>query len=250
MAEPHALLPLSMPKLSLGRFGSAAQDDIDETLSVLREMQRDVDTHARIRAYRPVPTVAFSRRESLMPEFAAAAAAARDLGFDPVIRLAGGRAVAYDETCLIVDLMAPVELYNNHIAAFDASSGCLRDVLGDLGVDARVGPVVGEYCAGDHSVNARGVVKIVGIAQRASRRARLITACIVLDAPERLRPVVNAVYSAMTLEWLPATLGSVRDEGVPGTLDEITHALVTGLQQQHSNWAFPQSTQIPGTVID
>ena len=250
MTEPHALLPVQVPKLSLGRIGTAAQDDIDETQRVLREMQQDVNAPARIRAYRPVPTVAFSRRESLMPEFTAAAAAARDLGFDPVIRLAGGRAVAYDQTCLIVDLMAPVELYTNHIAAFDASAGCFRDVLGDLGVDARVGPVVGEYCSGDHSVNARGAVKIVGIAQRASRRARLITACVVLDAPERLRPVVTAVYAAMTLNWAPATLGSVRDEGVPGTLDEIVHALVTGLQQEHSDWAFPQVAQIPGTVID
>ena len=250
MTEPHALVPVHAPKLALGRIGSAAQDDIDETLHVLREMQQDVNAPARIRAYRPAPTVAFSRRESLMPEFTAAAAAARDLGFDPVIRLAGGRAVAYDETCLIVDLIAPVELYNNHIAAFDTSAGCVRDVLRDLGVDARVGPVVGEYCAGDHSVNARGAVKVVGIAQRVSRRVRLITACIVLDAPERLRPVVTAVYAAMTLDWVPATLGSVRDEGVPGTPDEIAHALVVGLQQEHSAWAVPQVAQTPGTAID
>jgi lipoate-protein ligase A len=177
-----------------------------------------------------------------MPEFAAASAAARRLGFDPVIRLAGGRAVAYDQTCLIIDLMAPLSLFSNHIAAFDAGAICFRDVLGDLGLDARVGPVVGEYCAGDHSVNARGQVKIVGIAQRAMRRARLLTACIVLETPDRLRPVVDAVYGAMNLEWSPASLGSVRDEGAQGTLDEMVHELVTGLQQRHSAWALPQTT--------
>ncbi len=236
-----------IPKLSLGRVGSTAQDDIDESLRVLREMQQDVNAHARIRAYRPIPTVAFSRRESLMPEFAAASAAARRFGFDPVIRLAGGRAVAYDQTCLIIDLMAPLEFYGNHIAAFEVGADCFRDVLGDLGLDARVGPVVGEYCAGDHSVNARGRVKVVGIAQRAMRRARLLTACIVLDKPEGLRPVVDAVYGAMNLEWSPASLGSLRDEGVRGTLDEIVNELVTGLQQRHSAWARPQASQIVET---
>ena len=241
-ATPHS--PTRVPKLSLGRVGSTAQDDIDESLRLLRNMQEDEHPHARIRAYRPVPTVAFSRRESLMPEFAAASAAARRLGFDPVIRLAGGRAVAYDQTCLIVDLMAPLELFGNHLAAFDAGALCFQDVLRDLGLDARVGPVAGEYCAGEHSVNARGQVKVVGIAQRAMRRARLLTACIVLEEPDRLRPVVDAVYGAMMLEWSPETLGSVRDEGARGTLDDIVHELVTGLQYRHTAWALPQKSSI------
>ncbi|WP_422386466.1 lipoyl protein ligase domain-containing protein [Cryobacterium ruanii] len=241
-------LPIRTPELSLGRVGTTAQDDIDESLRLLREMQEDVNAHARIRAYRPVPTVAFSRRESLMPEFAAASVAARGLGFDPVIRLAGGRAVAYDQTCLVIDLMAPLALYNNHIAAFDAGATCFRDVLRDLGLDARVGPVAGEYCAGDHSVNARGQVKIVGIAQRAMRRSRLITACIVLETPGRLRPVVDAVYSAMKLDWSRESLGSVRDEGVQGSLDEMVHELVTGLQQRHAAWALPQTASIQGVL--
>lgn len=244
MSEAEPQSPTRIPKLSLGRVGTTAQDDIDESLRLLRGMQEDGNGHSQIRAYRPVPTVAFSRRESLMPEFAAASAAARRLGFDPVIRLAGGRAVAYDQSCLIIDLMAPLELYSNHLTAFDAGALCFRDALRDMGLDARIGPVVGEYCAGDHSVNARGQVKIVGIAQRAMRRARLLTACIVLETPDRLRPVVDAVYGEMMLEWSPASLGSVRDEGAQGTLDEIVHQLVTGLQHRHSAWAFPQATSI------
>ena len=244
MSEAKPQSPTRTPQLSLGGVGATAQDDIDESLRLLRKIQEEANPHAWIRAYRPVPTVAFSRRESLMPEFAAASAAARELGFDPVIRLAGGRAVAYDQTCLIIDLMAPLELYSNPIAAFDAGALCFRDTLRDLGLDARVGPVAGEYCAGDHSVNARGQVKVVGIAQRAMRRARLLTACITLDTPDRLRPVVDAVYGAMMLEWSPASLGSVRDEGAQGTLDEIVHELVTGLQHRHSAWAHPQKTPV------
>lgn len=235
-------LPARTPQLCLGRAGTTAQDDIDESLRLLREMQEDVNANALIRAYRPLPTVAFSRLESLMPEFAAASTASRRLGFDPVIRLAGGRAVAYDQTCLVIDLMAPLSLFSNHIAAFDAGAACFRDALQDLGVDARVGQVAGEYCAGNHSVNARGRVKIVGIAQRTMRRARLLTACLVLESPERLRPVVDAVYGAMNLEWSPDSLGSLRDEGVQESLDEMVLELATGLQNRHSAWAVPQGT--------
>ena len=80
MTEAKQQLPTGIPKLSLGRVGTTAQDDIDESLRLLRHMQEDGSAHARIRAYRPVPTVAFSRRESLMPEFAAASAAAHTAG--------------------------------------------------------------------------------------------------------------------------------------------------------------------------
>ena len=238
--EPNCLLPDVGPKLLLGRVGAVAQDDIDESLRLLRLMQEDAHPEPLVRAYRPVPTVAFSRRESLMPEFAAASAAARGLGFDPVIRLAGGRAVAYDQTCLVIDLIAPLDLYSDPLAAFDTGAACFRDLLRDLGIDARIGAVSGEYCAGNHSVNARGQVKIVGIAQRTMRRARLLTATIVLESPERLSPVIDAVYRAMKLEWSPASLGSLRDEGVHLSLEGMAEELATGLQRRHAGWSRPQ----------
>ena len=175
-----------------------------------------------------------------MPEFAAASAAARGLGFDPVIRLAGGRAVAYDQTCLVIDLIAPLDLYSDPLAAFDTGAACFRDLLRDLGIDARIGAVSGEYCAGNHSVNARGQVKIVGIAQRTMRRARLLTATIVLESPERLSPVIDAVYRAMKLEWSPTSLGSLRDEGVHLSLEGMAEELATGLQRRHAGWSRPQ----------
>lgn len=180
-----------------------------------------------------------------MPRFAEAAAAARSFGFDPVIRLGGGRAVAYDQSCLVVDLIAPPTFFDGHLAAFDAAAACFRSALSDLGVDARIGPVPNEYCLGDHSVNARGEVKLVGIAQRVMRGARLLTASLVMESPGRLRPVVSAVYDAMKLEWAPSTLGSLRDEGVIGSLEEIERDLSVLLQQRYLGWATPQSARSP-----
>src|SRR5215217_9599093 len=60
-----------------------------------------------IRLYRPAPTLAFGRLDALRPGFAAAAAAAREHGFEPVVRAPGGHAVAYHEGCIVVDEIIP-----------------------------------------------------------------------------------------------------------------------------------------------
>jgi len=216
-----------------------AQGDIDRTFALMRSLQDAPGARALLRVYRPLPTVAFSRRESLMPTFEAAAAAARSHGFAPVIRLAGGRAVAYDEDCLVIDLLTPSEQRFANEAVFDVAAASIRSVLMDLGVDARVGEVPGEYCAGAHSINARGQVKLVGIAQRVTRGARLVTASIVLGHAERLRAVVDDVYAAMGLEWNPATFGTLAGEGVRASPHELEAAITRGLAETHTEWATP-----------
>ncbi len=236
----HAAYPRSSEAtIVLGKVGVSAQDEIDETLHLLRATQDSPEPHAVIRAYRPNPTVAFSRRESLLPNFPAASAAAQRFGFDPVIRLAGGRAVAYDDTCLVIDLISPLDVFPDPLAAFDATAASFRGLFRDLLIDARIGPVNGEYCAGAHSINARGEVKIVGIAQRTMRRARLLTAAIVMEEPQRLVPVIDAVYGAMKLDWSPTSLGSLRGEGVQLSRDDIVSHVVSGLAGHHSSWFRP-----------
>ncbi len=220
-----------------------AHSDIDFTFALLREMQSDPDAQPLLRVYRPRPTVAFSRRESLMPTFAAASDAALAHGSTPVIRLAGGRAVAYDDDCLVIDLLTPSTEAERFATqeVFDVAAACIRSVLVDLGVDARVGEVPGEYCAGAHSVNARGRVKLVGIAQRVTRGARLVTASLVLGHAERLRNVVDDVYSAMGLEWDPATFGTLADEGVRLSPAELESAITTALASRYTEWAARRS---------
>jgi octanoyl-[GcvH]:protein N-octanoyltransferase len=46
--------------------------------------------------------VVFGRRETRLPGFPAAVRAARDAGYEPLIRATGGRAVAYTEQSLVV----------------------------------------------------------------------------------------------------------------------------------------------------
>jgi octanoyl-[GcvH]:protein N-octanoyltransferase len=180
-----------------------------------------------IRLYRPAPTLAFGRLDALRPGFASAAAAAREHGFEPVVRAPGGHAVAYDEGCLGIDEALPER---DPIAGlqerFARSSETLAEALRTLGVDARVGRVDGEFCPGEFTVNARGRVKLVGTAQRVVRHASLLAASVAVTGAAALRAALIDVYAALELDWDPATAGVVADD-VPGvTLDDVERAVL------------------------
>ena len=159
------------------------------------------DGHHRpvLRSYRPTPTVAFGRRDTFLPGFSRAVAAARGRGFTPVIRGAGGRAAAYDESCLIFDEVMTAD-GSGIRERFAEDAHRQANVLQGLGIDARVGEVAGEYCPGEFSVNARGRVKLIGAAQRIVRGAWLLSSVVVVQGAGRLRSVMSAV-SART-SWV------------------------------------------------
>jgi octanoyl-[GcvH]:protein N-octanoyltransferase len=180
-----------------------------------------------VRLYRPAPTLAFGRLDALRPGFAAAAAAARELGFEPVLRAPGGHAVAYHEGCLGIDEVIPA---GDPIAGlqerFARSSELLAEALRTLGVDARVGRVASEFCPGDFTVNARGRVKLVGTAQRVVRHASLLAASVAVTGGDALRAALAAVYAPLELEWDPGTAGAVEDD-VPGvSVDDVERAVL------------------------
>lgn len=180
-----------------------------------------------LRCYRPQPTVAFGRRDSFLPGFASAAAAARRRGYTPVIRGAGGRAAAYNEGCLILDEVTPATDSMAGIQArFAAEAELQARALRGLGVDSRVGQVPGEYCPGKFSVNARGQTKLVGAAQRIVRGAWLLSTVVVVAGSARLRAALEDVYAELGLDWNPATTGAVEDE-VPGvTVEYVRRAML------------------------
>lgn len=180
-----------------------------------------------LRIYRPQPTVAFGRRDSFLPGFADAVDAARHRGFAPVVRGAGGRAAAYDEGCLVFDQIMPSEDSMTGIQTRFADAAELQArALRTLGVDARVGKVPGEYCPGEFSVNARGATKLVGAAQRVVRGAWLLSSVVVVSGSAQLRSVLEDVYSALGLEWDPATTGAVADEVAGVSVEDVREAML------------------------
>src|SRR3970282_1800772 len=121
------------------------------------------------------------------PGWGAAVSRPRDFGFEPVLRLAGGRAAVYHEATLAVAWAIPDPAPRERIRErFDEIAAIARDALRALGVDARVGLVPGEYCPGAHSVNARGERKLVGVGQRVIRGAAHVGAVVVVGAAARI----------------------------------------------------------------
>jgi octanoyl-[GcvH]:protein N-octanoyltransferase len=193
----------------------------------LLQRVNDEGPGAVLRLYRPAPTVAFGRLDALRPGFAAAAAAARAHGFEPVLRAPGGHAVAYHEGCLGIDeVIGEADPIAGMHDRFACSSERLADALRALGVDARVGRVADEFCPGDFTVNARGAVKLVGTAQRVVRHASLLAASVIVRDAGPLREVLRDVYRALELDWDPTTAGAVADEVEGVTVDEVERAVL------------------------
>ena len=213
--------PPPVPDRSAGRpldvvrtpDGVAPLDDVALGPALLARAQAAPDGAAVLRVAWPRPTLAFSRLDTLAPGWPAAREAARGHGFEPVVRQRGGRAAAYHEGCLLLDLVSPDPDPRTGIRPrYEAGAAVLVGALAGLGVDARVGAVPGEYCPGDHSVNASGRVKLAGTAQRVVRGAWLFSSMLVVCGADRLRAVLDDVHAALGLQWDPASVGSV--EGV------------------------------------
>ena len=73
-----------------------------------------------------------------------------------------------------------------------------------------------EFCPGDHSVRIgdreRGM-KVVGIAQRITRRATSVGGIVLVEGERELALVLGRVYNAMQLPFRPESVGSLRRAG-------------------------------------
>ena len=178
----------------------------------------------------PLPTAAFSRRDTLLPGFACASAAAERHGFAPAIRPVGGHLAAYDEGSLILHLTAPHPEPRLHIRERFAIFGdAVASGLRSLGVDARVGPVPGEYCDGEFSVNDAGRSKLVGTGQRIVRGGFLFSAVVMVHSPDSARAALTDAYAELDLEFRPSTVGCVADSAPGVTADDVRTVLVEAL---------------------
>ncbi len=209
-------------------FGTAVSRAILNRVGHWRAARR------RFASTAPAPTLAFSRQDRASPGFAAAVRAAREAGFQPVLRLAGGRAAVFHEgRPWPARGRSPTPA--RRPAPRNASGSwpsCSRAALGGLGVDARVGEVPREYCPGAWSVNAGGRTKLVGIGQRLIAGAAHRGAVVVVGGSERIRGVLVPVYDALGLDWDPATAGSVEDEIGEVELAAVEDAILAGLSEQ------------------
>lgn len=213
----------------------------DYSLGAARDLEFGLELLARARAgsigptlrlYRPAPTVAFGQRDTRLPGFEAASRACRGNGFEPLVRRAGGRAAAYHEGTLVVDHVKPdADAIAGSKTRFGYFGDLFADALRRVGVNAAVGEIPGEYCPGEYSVHGTAAVdgsrlKLVGTAQRVVAGGWLFSSVIVVENSAPIRKVLTDAYSALGLDWDPATAGAA-DDLVPGlTVEAVTDALL------------------------
>lgn len=214
-----------MRLLRSGEAGSAALELAISHALLTRVSKGELPTTLRV--YRPRAAVAFGKLDRLSPGYEAAVHAARAHGYEPVLRLPGGHAAAYNAASIGIDVVWALDdpatgTHDRFATEGERLAGALRT----LGVDARVGEVPGEYCPGAYSVNARGKVKLIGTAQRLVRGAALLGASVVVGDGAGIRAVLRDVYAALEFEWDESTAGAL-DEEVPDlTLEAVEAALV------------------------
>jgi len=209
-------------------LGSAAAD-LAVGPALLRTVAQSHST-GWLRMYRPVPTVGFSRLDTRAGGYSRATAISQAHGFQPAVRSPGGRAAAYHRSCLCFELALPDAGERNPVEQISALGELVAGVLRDLGVDARVGEVPGEYCPGRFSVNAGGVAKIVGTAGRRVRGAILLGGSIIVADAESIRAVLAEVYSALGLPLDPATVAAAAEAGCTvDDADAVGAALLSAL---------------------
>jgi octanoyl-[GcvH]:protein N-octanoyltransferase len=168
-------------------FPDPPEADTAVSHATLRRVSEGLEPET-LRLHRPADVVAFGPRDRVAPGFGRAVAAAREHGFASIERLAGGRAAVFHQGTIAFSWAIPDPSAREGIRRrFDEIAGIIVEALRSLGIDARVGEVPGEYCPGEHSINARERTKLVGVGQRIIKDAAHTEHRGVLRQPVRPR---------------------------------------------------------------
>lgn len=149
-----------------------------------------------------------------------------------LVRGAGGGATAADAGTFGFSIVRPAseDGAKGIGERYDEAAGLVISALGRLGspgLRAEVGEVRAEFCPGDHSIRVGGYesgMKLVGIAQRLTRRATSVGGIVLVSGEEGLARVLGRVYSALDLPFRPESVGSLRRAGSGATVQETIHA--------------------------
>jgi octanoyl-[GcvH]:protein N-octanoyltransferase len=166
--------------------------------------------------------VGVTRRDTFRPGFADAVEAAGGLGYPVLVRSSGGGATAADLGTFGFSIIRPADEGESGRGIrdrYDEAASFVLAAFSRLGVTAEVGEVRDEFCPGDHSIrigDGENGMKIVGIAQRITRRATSVGGIVLVEGEHELSSVLGRVYGAMRLPFRPESVGSLHRAGYEG----------------------------------
>lgn len=229
MDETYApIVPVSVDRRSTPSDPAA---DMELTGAMLQAVATGA-MPATARVFRPGPTAAFGRLDTLLPGFARARTLVAASGYVPVVRHAGGHVVLYDQDSVIVEVLQPESSVIGGLEQrYNALSALIGGALAGLGIELELGELDDEYCAGRFSLHLPDGPKIVGSAQRAIRRASLATAVVTVAVSARLRSLMAGVYAALEIPLDVRTLGGTADLYPEISADLVADAIAARLGQ-------------------
>ena len=179
-----------------------------------------------LRLYEPDRALLLSSLDARRPGYARAVLLAERAGFPSVIRLAGGQAALFLEESIAFAWATPDPNAHLHIRQrFEGVSRWIENSLRRLGLDARVGPVVGEYCPGEYSVNIGGRVKVMGVGQRVIHGGAHVGGVLTVAQSQLFRETLIPVYDALDIEFQPGTAGGIADFDPSLGLEDVIAAM-------------------------
>ena len=172
--------------------------------------------------------VGVTRRDTFRPGFEDAVRAAGGMGYPVLVHSSGGGATAADRGTFGFSIIRPADETESGRGIrerYDEAAALVLGAFSRLGIHAEVGEVREEFCPGDHSIRVgdrEGGMKIVGIAQRITRRATSVGGIVLVEGERELARVLERVYGAMRLPFRSGSVGSLRRAGYElGTQDVI-----------------------------
>src|SRR5215204_520190 len=163
--------------------------------------------------------VGVTHRDTFRPGFRDAVRAAGEMGYPVLVRSSGGGATAADRGTFGFSIIRPADEKESGRGIrerYDEAAALVLDAFSRLGVTAQVGEVREEFCPGDHSIrigDGEKGMKVVGIAQRITRRATSVGGIVLVEGERELARVLGRVYGAMHLPFRPESVGSLRRAG-------------------------------------
>lgn len=193
----------------------------------------------------PHRVVAFGRHDVLTDGFDDAVGIAVVNGFDPTIRIAGGRAVVFHPRTVRFAWTVPTaDPTAGMHERFSTVADHVVAALASFGIAAAVGELEREYCPGRYSVHINGARKVMGSGQRLARRAAQVAGMIVVGDAETVNDVLEPIYGALGLDVDPSRTGAVAD-----VLDVDAHAVASVFTRQFTNGRPCRQDRVDSTTM-